>query len=168
MSEVTPGHSKPAYFAFRSDILMDFEIVPAVVQPLIDDLDAALTFCITEESESSLEDATNYDEVKSQIQSVLEALHDTPKRTDKPLIYHFDVAAMCPNITLSNLSNQWLHILYSNISKTLVEYGGQKSTSISTAKRLAEFLGDQMVKDKGLACKFIISAKPNGAGDSYC
>jgi len=45
----------------------------------------------------------------------------------------------------------------------LVEYGGQKSTSISTAKRLAEFLGDQMVKDKGLACKFIISVKPNGA-----
>jgi len=81
---------------------------------------------------------------------------------------------MCPNITLSNRSNQWLDILYSktdtltdeelveliaenrSMSKTLAEYGGQKSTSISTAKRLAEFLGDQMVKDKGLACKFII------------
>jgi len=50
-----------------------------------------------------------------------------------------------------------------SMSKTLAEYGGQKSTSISTAKRLAEFLGDQMVKDKGLACKFIISAKPMGA-----
>ena len=35
------------------------------------------------------------------------------------------------------------------MSKTLAEYGGQKSTSISTAKRLAEFLGDQMVKDAG-------------------
>jgi DNA polymerase epsilon subunit 1 len=49
------------------------------------------------------------------------------------------------------------------MSKTLAESGGQKSTSISTAKRLAEFLGDQMVKDKGLACKFIISEKPAGA-----
>jgi DNA polymerase epsilon subunit 1 len=35
------------------------------------------------------------------------------------------------------------------MSKTLAEYEGQKSTSISTAKRLAEFLGDQMVKDAG-------------------
>jgi DNA polymerase epsilon subunit 1 len=34
---------------------------------------------------------------------------------------------------------------------------------LALAKRLAEFLGDQMVKDKGLACKFIISAKPMGA-----
>lgn len=50
-----------------------------------------------------------------------------------------------------------------SMSKTLEEYGGQKSTSISTAKRLAEFLGDQMIKDKGLACKFIISKKPDGA-----
>ncbi|GIY31246.1 DNA polymerase epsilon catalytic subunit A [Caerostris extrusa] len=39
----------------------------------------------------------------------------------------------------------------------LAEYEGQKSTSISTAKRLAEFLGDQMVKDAGLSCRFIIS-----------
>lgn len=48
------------------------------------------------------------------------------------------------------------------MSKTLEEYGGQKSTSISTAKRLAEFLGDQMIKDKGLNCQFIISSKPVG------
>ena len=82
---------------------------------------------------------------------------------------------------VAQVANQWLDILFSkaetltdeelveliaenrSMSKTLAEYAGQKSTSISTAKRLAEFLGDQMVKDKGLACKFIISAKPNGA-----
>lgn len=40
------------------------------------------------------------------------------------------------------------------MSKTLAEYGAQKSTSISTAKRLAEFLGDQMVKDAGTHKKF--------------
>ena len=82
---------------------------------------------------------------------------------------------------VAKVADQWLDILYTkaesltdeelvdliaenrSMSKTLAEYAGQKSTSISTAKRLAEFLGDQMVKDKGLACKFIISAKPIGA-----
>lgn len=82
---------------------------------------------------------------------------------------------------VAQVADQWLDVLFSHgdnlgddelveliaenrsMSKTLAEYGGQKSTSISTAKRLAEFLGDQMVKDKGLACKFIISAKPIGA-----
>jgi DNA polymerase epsilon subunit 1 len=82
---------------------------------------------------------------------------------------------------VAQVADQWLDILFSHadsltneelveliaenrsMSRTLAEYGGQKSTSISTAKRLAEFLGDQMVKDKGLACKFIISAKPAGA-----
>lgn len=82
---------------------------------------------------------------------------------------------------VAEVADQWLDVLFSkadnlsddelveliaenrSMSKTLAEYGAQKSTSISTAKRLAEFLGDQMVKDKGLACKFIISAKPAGA-----
>ncbi|KMU79067.1 DNA polymerase epsilon catalytic subunit A [Coccidioides immitis RMSCC 3703] len=49
------------------------------------------------------------------------------------------------------------------MTKTLEEYGSQKSTSITTARRLAEFLGDQMVKDKGLNCKYIISAAPKGS-----
>ena len=82
---------------------------------------------------------------------------------------------------VAEVADRWLDVLYSkaeslpldelvdliaenrSMSKTLAEYAGQKSTSISTAKRLAEFLGDQMVKDKGLACKFIISARPMGA-----
>lgn len=50
-----------------------------------------------------------------------------------------------------------------SMSRKLEDYGAQKSTSISTAKRLAEFLGDQMVKDAGLSCRFIISKKPDGA-----
>ncbi|XP_053980973.1 DNA polymerase epsilon catalytic subunit 1 [Hylaeus volcanicus] len=78
-------------------------------------------------------------------------------------------------------ADYWLDILYSkcsdmpdselfelisenkSMSRKLEEYGEQKSTSISTAKRLAEFLGDQMVKDAGLACKYIIANKPQGA-----
>lgn len=50
-----------------------------------------------------------------------------------------------------------------SMSRKLEEYGEQKSTSISTAKRLAEFLGDQMVKDAGLSCRYIISRKPEGS-----
>jgi DNA polymerase epsilon subunit 1 len=67
---------------------------------------------------------------------------------------------------VAKIADRWLDILYTkgqttsdeelldyisenrSMSKTLGEYGTQKSTSISTAKRLAEFLGDQMVKDK--------------------
>ncbi|KAK4556442.1 DNA polymerase epsilon catalytic subunit [Recurvomyces mirabilis] len=50
-----------------------------------------------------------------------------------------------------------------SMAKTLEEYGAQKSTAITTAKRLAEFLGEQMVKDKGLNCKYIISSRPKNA-----
>ena len=57
-----------------------------------------------------------------------------------------------------------------SMSRKLEDYGEQKSTSISTAKRLAEFLGDQMVKDAGLSCRFIISRKPEGSPvtERYC
>ncbi|CAF4333513.1 unnamed protein product, partial [Rotaria sp. Silwood2] len=33
----------------------------------------------------------------------------------------------------------------------------KKSTSISTAKRLTEFLGEDVIKDKGLCCRFVIA-----------
>ena len=58
-----------------------------------------------DESKSSLEAVTNYDEVKSQIQAKLEEMRDNPQLIiDNALIYHFDVAAMSryPNIRLSN------------------------------------------------------------------
>lgn len=83
--------------------------------------------------------------------------------------------------SVAKSADYWLDVLYTkgetlpdkelfelisenrSMSRSLEEYGSQKSTSISTAKRLAEFLGDQMVKDKGLACRFIISKRPEGA-----
>lgn len=82
---------------------------------------------------------------------------------------------------VARVANYWLDVLFSkatnmpdselfelicenrNMSRKLEDYEGQKSTSISTAKRLAEFLGDQMVKDKGISCRFIISRKPEGS-----
>ena len=83
--------------------------------------------------------------------------------------------------SVAKVANRWLDVLYQHgstladeelidlicenrsMSKTLEEYGAQKSTSITTAKRLAEFLGQQMIKDKGLNCKYIIAAKPKNA-----
>ncbi|KAH3960225.1 DNA polymerase epsilon catalytic subunit [Parastagonospora nodorum] len=82
---------------------------------------------------------------------------------------------------VANVANRWLDILDTrgasladeelidlivenkSMTKTLEEYGAQKSTAITTAKRLAEFLGEQMVKDKGLNCKYIISKTPRNA-----
>ncbi|CDS37731.1 dna polymerase epsilon catalytic subunit a [Echinococcus multilocularis] len=50
-----------------------------------------------------------------------------------------------------------------SMSRRLEDYGSQKSTSISTAKRLAEFLGDAVVKEAGLSCRFIIAKQPEQA-----
>ena len=47
------------------------------------------------------------------------------------------------------------------LSKGVHEYGDKKGTSITCAKRLAEFLGDEILKDDGgLNVKFIISKNP--------
>lgn len=46
------------------------------------------------------------------------------------------------------------------ISKTLEEYGTQRGTAITCARRLAELLGPEIAKDKGLNVNFIISKKP--------
>lgn len=48
----------------------------------------------------------------------------------------------------------------STMSKSLADYGEQKSCAVTTAKRLADFLGDAMVKDKGLRCQYIVACEP--------
>lgn len=83
--------------------------------------------------------------------------------------------------SVARIANRWLDVLdqhgttlsdeelidliceNKSMAKTLEEYGTQKSTAITTAKRLAEFLGEQMVKDKGLNCKYVISSRPKNA-----
>lgn len=82
---------------------------------------------------------------------------------------------------VAKVANRWLDVLHSkgvtlsdeelidlicenrSMTKTLADYGTQKSTSITTARRLGDFLGEQMTKDKGLNCKYIICAKPKHA-----
>ena len=49
------------------------------------------------------------------------------------------------------------------MSKALADCGSNKSASVTVARRLGEFLGDKMVEDKGVTCKYIIAKKPLGA-----
>ena len=83
--------------------------------------------------------------------------------------------------SVADIANHWIDILETqgdsletdelvglisenrNMSKQLEEYGGQKGTSQTTARRLGEFLGAEIIKDKGLNCKFIIAERPFGA-----
>lgn len=87
---------------FRSDIPVNFALDTTAVDELLQDLDAALQFSIIVEEKKSLEDVTNYDEVKAQIVEKLENLKKTPNRHERPSIYHLDVASMYPNIMTTN------------------------------------------------------------------
>ncbi|WKX92047.1 hypothetical protein Q1695_010238 [Nippostrongylus brasiliensis] len=116
---------------------------------------------------------------------------EVKRRGELNIIKHFQSAvfkAFLRGSTLAEVyesasreADYWLDVLFSkggslsdtelfdlisenrSMSRKLSEYGAQKSTSISTAKRLAEFLGADMVKDAGLACKFVISRHPLGS-----
>ncbi|KAL9103952.1 MAG: hypothetical protein Q9163_001058 [Psora crenata] len=87
---------------FRCDIPVNFALDTTAVDELIRDLDAALKFSITVEEKKSLDDVTNYDEVKADIVAKLGSLKATPNRNEKPSIYHLDVASMYPNIMTTN------------------------------------------------------------------
>jgi len=62
-----------------------------------------LDFALEIELSTSKDDVTNYDEVKQMIIDQLTAIKTKcPVMDEEPLIYHVDVAAMYPNIILSN------------------------------------------------------------------
>uniref|UniRef100_A0A0K0CTA2 DNA polymerase epsilon catalytic subunit n=1 Tax=Angiostrongylus cantonensis TaxID=6313 RepID=A0A0K0CTA2_ANGCA len=116
---------------------------------------------------------------------------EVKRRGELNIIKHFQSAVFKAFLRGSSLAevyesasreaNYWLDVLFTkggeltelelfdlisenrSMSRKLEDYGGQKSTSISTARRLAEFLGTDMVKDAGLACKFVISRHPVGS-----
>ncbi|KAF4585906.1 DNA polymerase epsilon [Ophiocordyceps camponoti-floridani] len=87
---------------FRADIPVDFSVEPAAIDELLRDLDAALEFVVTVEEKKSMDDVENYDEVRRQMAQKLTELKERPKRHEKPLIYHLDVASMYPNIMTTN------------------------------------------------------------------
>lgn len=71
-------------------------------QGLLDKLDDDLRYAIEIECKSKVDDIIDYNEVRGEIASALEGLRDVPNREECPLIYHLDVAAMYPNIILTN------------------------------------------------------------------
>jgi DNA polymerase epsilon subunit 1 len=87
---------------FRADIPCKFKIIPAGAQYLIDNVDKILHFALTVEGGVSMDVVTNYDEVRKEIVDQLASLRDQPNIEVNPLIYHLDVAAMYPNIILTN------------------------------------------------------------------
>ena len=87
---------------FRADIPVNFAVDPGAVDELLRDLDAALKFSITVEEQKSMDDVTNYEEIRDQIVAKLVSLKETPNRLERPLIYHLDVASMYPNIMTTN------------------------------------------------------------------
>ncbi|XP_047972925.1 DNA polymerase epsilon catalytic subunit A-like isoform X2 [Salvia hispanica] len=87
---------------FRSDLPTSFKLDPAAYEQLIDNLDRDLQYAIIVEGKMDLESVTNYDEVKNAIWEKLVKLRDDPICEEFPLIYHLDVAAMYPNIILTN------------------------------------------------------------------
>ncbi|KAK9126454.1 hypothetical protein Scep_015300 [Stephania cephalantha] len=87
---------------FRSDLPAKFHLVPTGYQLLIDNLDRDLQYAISVEGKMDVEMVLNYEEVKNAINEKLVKLRDEPIREECPLIYHLDVAAMYPNIILTN------------------------------------------------------------------
>ncbi|MCD7471233.1 DNA polymerase epsilon catalytic subunit A [Datura stramonium] len=87
---------------FRSDIPTSFKLDPSAYELLINNLDRDLQYAIGVEGKMDLESVLNYDEVKNAIMEKLMKLQDNPLREECPLIYHLDVAAMYPNIILTN------------------------------------------------------------------
>ncbi|GLI69097.1 hypothetical protein VaNZ11_013643, partial [Volvox africanus] len=89
---------------FRSDLPLKFKCNPAAYQLLLDQLDKDLSYSLRHEAKwkGGPDDCANYDKVRSDIAAKLEALRDEPNRVEAPLIYHLDVAAMYPNIILTN------------------------------------------------------------------
>lgn len=87
---------------YRSDIEYKFDMKPEGFQGLIENVDRDMTFAIEVEGGIDRRKITNYDDIKSQIVEKLELLRDRPKRMETPYVYHIDVAAMYPNIILTN------------------------------------------------------------------
>eukprot|EP00727_Mastigamoeba_balamuthi_P002173 m51a1_g11953 putative dna polymerase epsilon catalytic subunit a (2223) ;mRNA; r:757795-765860 len=83
--------------------------------------------------------------------------------------------------SVAQVANSWLDVLESrgqaqeddelldlvtessNMSRKLEDYGTQKTCQVTTARRLAEFLGEQVVQNQGLKCAYVVANKPLGA-----
>jgi DNA polymerase epsilon subunit 1 len=93
---------------FRSDIPMKFRLESRVFQELRDSVPSILEFAANE-AKIARASITNFDSLVTEIEGKLTELRDVglgtdgfSRREEKPLIVHLDVAAMYPNIILTN------------------------------------------------------------------
>lgn len=87
---------------FRADIPCKFRCLSEGYQHLLDKLDSDLRYAIEHDAKWKVEEVENYQEIREAIEKKLIDLRDRPVREETPLIYHLDVAAMYPNIILTN------------------------------------------------------------------
>ncbi|XP_058067456.1 DNA polymerase epsilon catalytic subunit A-like isoform X2 [Magnolia sinica] len=87
---------------FRSDLPTKFQLDPSAYEQLIRNLDRDLHYALRVEGKMDVDLVSNYEDVKNAIMEKLVMLRDEPMREERPLIYHLDVAAMYPNIILTN------------------------------------------------------------------
>ncbi|XP_077235840.1 DNA polymerase epsilon catalytic subunit A-like [Tasmannia lanceolata] len=87
---------------FRSDLPTKFQLDPSAYEQLITNLDRDLQYAIRVEGKMDMDSVSNYEDVKNAIMEKLVMLRDEPTLDECPLIYHLDVAAMYPNIILTN------------------------------------------------------------------
>lgn len=87
---------------FRADLSCRFRCKSEGYQRLIDKLDADLQYALHHDATWEVDDVENYDCIRDSIAEKLADLRDRPIREEPPLIYHLDVAAMYPNIILTN------------------------------------------------------------------
>jgi DNA polymerase epsilon subunit 1 len=87
---------------FRADFPTKFKLDTQVVESLLTDLDDILKYAMEVEGRLDPRHVTNYEEIKLNIENKLNNLLKVPKRKETCVIYHLDVAAMYPNIILTN------------------------------------------------------------------
>jgi len=88
---------------YRADFPMKFRLEKSAYQSLIDQTEEIIDFALQHEIKVDKSEVVNYDEVKKTIIEQLETIKGKcPIMEALPLIYHVDVAAMYPNIILSN------------------------------------------------------------------
>jgi DNA polymerase epsilon subunit 1 len=69
---------------------------------LMDNVENTLKYTIEVEEKIPISEVTNFEEACKGVRDQLENLRDNPNRMENPMIYHLDVAAMYPNIILTN------------------------------------------------------------------
>ena len=87
---------------YRADFPTSFHLKPSAYKELMASVDQDLKYAIEVENKCPLEEVTDYEDGKREILGKLEELSHLTTCEALPLIYHLDVAAMYPNIILTN------------------------------------------------------------------